>query len=41
MKEIMIYAIHEAEGQDVTMQHDIAYSLVTGGANPDRDILAY
>lgn len=27
----MILAIHETDGQDVTVQEEIAYSLVTGG----------
>lgn len=29
-------AIHEARGQDVTLQCEIAYSLVTGGGKPGQ-----
>ena len=34
-------AIHEADGQRVTLQTEIAYSLVTGGASPAKDTHAY
>ena len=37
---LVVYAIHEADGQDVTMQKEVAYSLVCGGVNLDRDTLA-
>ena len=30
------YAIHEADGQDVTMQNDLAYALVAGGGKPGQ-----
>lgn len=29
-------AIHEADGQDVTMQNEVAYSLTTGGGKPGQ-----
>lgn len=32
----MVMAIHEADGQDVTMQEEIAYSLVAGGGKPGQ-----
>lgn len=32
----LILAIHEADGQDVTVQEDIAYALVTGGRKPGQ-----
>ena len=32
-------AIHEADGQDVTMQNEVAYSLTTGGVSQGKDIL--
>lgn len=32
----LVLAIHEADGQDVTMQKEIAYSLVTGGGKPGQ-----
>lgn len=32
-----VFAIHEASGQDVTFQNDVAYAVVTGGASRDRD----
>lgn len=31
-----VYAIHEADGQDVTMQKEVAYSLATGGGKPGQ-----
>lgn len=34
-------AIHEAEGQNVTVMNEVAYSLVTGGVNRDKDIRVY
>ncbi len=30
------WAIHEADGQDVTMQEEVAYSLVCGGGKPGQ-----
>lgn len=35
-----VYAVHEADGQDVTMQKEVAYSLATGGVNQGKDIHA-
>lgn len=32
----IVIAIHEADGQDITMQDDVAYSLVTGGGKPGQ-----
>lgn len=32
-----VLAIHEADGQDVTVQTEIAYSLVTGGVSRGKD----
>lgn len=29
-------AIHEADGQDVTMQKEVAYALATGGGKPGQ-----
>lgn len=29
-------AIHEAEGQNVTVMNEVAYSLVTGGGKPGQ-----
>lgn len=37
----LILAIHEAEGQRVTMQEETAYALVGGGVNLDKDTHAY
>lgn len=31
----IVVAIHEASGKDITLS-DKAYSLVTGGASPDK-----
>lgn len=31
MKEEKVLAIHEASGQDVTFQDDVAFALVSGG----------
>lgn len=31
-----VLAIHEASGQDVTFQDNIAFALVSGGASRDR-----
>ena len=31
-----ILAVHEADGQDVTRQEEVAYSLVTGGGKPGQ-----
>lgn len=36
-----ILAIHEASGQDITWQNDIAYSLVTGGGQTGTGISVY
>ena len=36
-----IFAIHEADGQDVTMQKGVAYALVTGGVNQGKVIRAF
>lgn len=30
------FAIHEADGQDVTMQNEVAYSLTCGGGKPGQ-----
>ncbi len=30
------FAIHEADGQDVTMQNEVAYSLTSGGGKPGQ-----
>ena len=32
----MVMAIHEADGQNVTVQEEIAYSLATGGGKPGQ-----
>lgn len=32
----LVLAIHEADGQDVTMQEDVGYALVTGGGKPGQ-----
>lgn len=32
----LVLAIHEADGQDVTMQEETAYALVTGGGKPGQ-----
>lgn len=32
----MVMAIHEADGQNVTVQEEVAYSLVTGGGKPGQ-----
>lgn len=32
----VVLAIHEAGGQDVTMQKELAYSLVSGGGKPGQ-----
>lgn len=32
----IVIAIHEADGQDITMQDDVAYSLVTGSGKPGQ-----
>lgn len=34
----MVFSIHEAEGQDITFQDDVAYSLVTGGGQTGTGI---
>lgn len=31
-----VLAIHEADGQDVTMQNEVAYALVTSGGKPGQ-----
>lgn len=41
MKEEKVLAIHEASGQDVTFQNDVAFALVSGGANQGKDIHVY
>lgn len=33
---MIILAIHEASGQDITFQDDVAYSLVVGGGKPGQ-----
>lgn len=30
------YSVHEADGQNVTMQEEIAYALVTSGGKPGQ-----
>ena len=32
----MVLAIHEASGQDVTFQNDVAFALVSGGGKPGQ-----
>ena len=32
----MVLAIHEADGQDVTMMEETAYSLTSGGGKPGQ-----
>ena len=32
----MTIAIHEASGQDITLQIEVAFSLVTGGGKPGQ-----
>ena len=32
----IVLAIHEADGQDVTMMEETAYALVTGGGKPGQ-----
>ena len=32
----LVLAIHEADGQDITMQEEVAYALVTGGGKPGQ-----
>lgn len=34
----MVLAIHEADGQNVTVQKEVAYSLVAGGVSPGKVI---
>lgn len=34
MTNILVFSVHEASGQDVTIQEELAYSLVTGGGKP-------
>lgn len=34
--KMIAMAIHEADGQDVTMQNEVAYALVTGGGKPGQ-----
>ena len=36
MKEEKVLAIHEASGQDVTFQDDVAFALVSGGGKPGQ-----
>ena len=36
----LVLAIHEADGQDVTVQKETAYALTSGGVNQDKDIHA-
>lgn len=33
---MIVIAIHEASGQDVTLMEDVAYSLVVGGGKPGQ-----
>ena len=37
----MTIAIHESSGQDITLQIEVAFALVTGGANQGKGIHAY
>ena len=32
----LVLAIHEADGQDVTVQEEIAYALASGGGKPGQ-----
>lgn len=36
MMKKTVMAVHEADGQDVTLQHEVAYALVTGGGKPGQ-----
>ena len=39
---IIVYGVHEADGQNVTVMEEIAYSIVTGGGGSrDRVSRAY